>query len=478
MTARVQGCVRNALRITLIASLFLASLIHPADAQEEYQSQAPKREQEKQKAVEKAVEFVEQQTPLLEELVTYDQVLADPDNLQLNFRYAKSQVARGDLLGSTATLERILMINPRMAEVHLFYAVVLYRLNNLEEAYRELSLLRKLEIPATIRKQFDDLVGQVERRRRRTKWTTSVTTGFQYDSNRNSAASGKQRFASGVATDNTGTSRKRRDTSFLGVYSLEAEHDLGTQAGHLLLGSFTYYLGEQTAVDDLDLESFSGDVGVRLKTPWADFTPKLTGSHVLLARQSYQISGGVKLKAERNLTPRIGTSLEGSWTHEAFNGVTENSAAPERTGDHETVDWTNTFLLSPSMQYELGLTYDYKDAKAPYWAYWGYTMDHSLTWVLPKSQFLINSLSYERNMYNERDPAVSEQRRRDGILRYRLTYGLPASVILPEKLVPRFITKDLTAVTYYEQTRSLSNIMNFTYSNSKFSVMLTKRLEF
>ena len=478
MTARVQGFVRNAVRPSLIASLFLAALIHPADAQEEYQSQAPKREQEKQKAVEKAVEFVEQQTPLLEELVTYDQVLADPDNLQLNFRYAKSQVARGDLLGSTATLERILMINPRMAEVHLFYAVVLYRLNNLEEANRELALLRQLEIPDSIRKPFDDLVGQVERRRQRTKWTTSVTTGFQFDTNRNSAASGKQRFASGAATVNTGNSKRRRDTSFLGVYSLEAEHDLRTQAGHLLLGSFTYYLGEQTAVDDLDLESFSGDVGVRLKTPWADFTPKLTGSHVLLSRESYQVSEGVKLTAERALTPRIGTSLEGSWIHEDFNGITENSAALERKGDHETVDLTTTFLLSPSMQYELGLTYDYKDADAAYWAYWGYTMDHSLTVVLPKGHFLINSLSYERNAYNSFDPLVTAQRRRDAILRYRITYGLPAAALVPSKLVPRFITKDLTAVAYYEQTRSLSNIMNFTYSNSKFSVMVTKRLEF
>jgi hypothetical protein len=477
MSVRRQGGCRF-IRIVLILAAPLAVLPGTTLAQDEEQTKRLKREREKEQAVEEAVEFVEQQAPLLEALVTYDQVLADPDNLQLNFRYAKTQVARGDLLGATATLERILMINPRMAEVHLFYAVVLYRLNNLEEANRELALLRQLEIPASIRKEFDDLAEQVERRRQRTKWTASVTTGFQFDTNRNAAASGKQRLASGAAVDLTGNSKKRRDTSFLGVHSLEAEHDLGTQAGHLLLGSFTYYLAEQTSVDDLDLQSFSGDLGALLKTKWADLTPKLTASHVMLSRETYQVTHGATLLAERTLIPRIGVALEGGWTHEDFNGIVENSAAPERKGDHVTASLTNTFLLSPSMQYELGLTYDYKDAKADYWAYEGYTMEHSLTWVLPKSQFLINSLSYERNVYNGFDPLVTVQRRRDDIFRYRITYGLPTSIILPEKLVPRSITKDLTAVTYFEQTRSLSNIMNFTYTNSKYSVMLTKRVEF
>ena len=73
------------------------------------------------------------------EPVSYADVLRDPDNVGLNFRFARQQVRRGDVKGSAATLERILLVNPSLAQVRLFYAVVLFRLENLNESQREFS---------------------------------------------------------------------------------------------------------------------------------------------------------------------------------------------------------------------------------------------------------------------------------------------------------------------------------------------------
>ncbi|MBI5883660.1 MAG: hypothetical protein HZB91_11220 [Elusimicrobia bacterium] len=42
--------------------------------------------------------------------VTYEQVMADPDNIELNYRYALSRVGRGDLRAAASTLERILLV--------------------------------------------------------------------------------------------------------------------------------------------------------------------------------------------------------------------------------------------------------------------------------------------------------------------------------------------------------------------------------
>ncbi len=61
--------------------------------------------------------------------VTLADVFANPDNLDLNFRYAKAQIARGDLLGAAATLERILLINPDLTRARLLYGIVLFRLD-------------------------------------------------------------------------------------------------------------------------------------------------------------------------------------------------------------------------------------------------------------------------------------------------------------------------------------------------------------
>jgi hypothetical protein len=41
---------------------------------------------------------------------------------------------RNDFLGASATLERILLIDPLLAEVRFFYATVLFRLDNLSDS--------------------------------------------------------------------------------------------------------------------------------------------------------------------------------------------------------------------------------------------------------------------------------------------------------------------------------------------------------
>src|SRR5271169_2770221 len=55
--------------------------------------------------------------------VTYAQVLKDPDNIELNQRFANKQVRNGELKGASATLERILMLNPNLPNMRMFYAV-------------------------------------------------------------------------------------------------------------------------------------------------------------------------------------------------------------------------------------------------------------------------------------------------------------------------------------------------------------------
>ena len=64
-------------------------------------------------------------------------MLADPDNLELQSAVCPHQVAQGNVRGAAATLERILLIDPDLAQVRLFYAVVLFRLGNIDEAEQE-----------------------------------------------------------------------------------------------------------------------------------------------------------------------------------------------------------------------------------------------------------------------------------------------------------------------------------------------------
>jgi hypothetical protein len=96
---------------------------------------------------------------------------------------------------------------------------------------------------------------------------------------------------------------------------------------------------------------------------------------------------------------------------------------------------------------------------------------------LGRGQFLLSSLAYTVNLYDEPDRAISVRTRRDELYRARTTYGAPVSLLLGEWL-PAGLLENLTATFTVEQTRSVSNITNYTYTNTKLDAMLTKRLEF
>ncbi len=129
------------------------------------------------------------QSSLSDTPVTYEQILADPDNIDLNLRYAKQQIARNDIVGAATTLERILLINPELLQVRLLYAVVLFRLDNYEEAERELLALRDRQMPPSLRRELDSYVQEIRRRRRHTRFALTSTIGWQWDRNRNAASS-------------------------------------------------------------------------------------------------------------------------------------------------------------------------------------------------------------------------------------------------------------------------------------------------
>ena len=73
-------------------------------------------------------------------------ILAHPDDIVLNFRWAKAQLARGEVRGASATLERILVLDPDLAPVRLYYAIVLYRLDSLDEARSQFDRLLQMNI--------------------------------------------------------------------------------------------------------------------------------------------------------------------------------------------------------------------------------------------------------------------------------------------------------------------------------------------
>ena len=119
--------------------------------------------------------------------VTYDDVLSNPDDIELNLRFARAQVNQGNVRGAAATLERILLVDPDLAQVRLFYAVVLFRLENIDEAEKEFRAVAALDIPDDVRAEVDRYLERIALARRVTRYTATLSVGMHIDTNRNAA---------------------------------------------------------------------------------------------------------------------------------------------------------------------------------------------------------------------------------------------------------------------------------------------------
>jgi hypothetical protein len=469
------SCVARAAVAAFLVSLTLPSF---AQQQEEVDIRVPRRETATEAEVKAAAQAALARRAVEEDgRVTYQQVLADPDNIELNFRYAKTQVAEGNLRGAAATLERILLIKPDLARVKLFYGIVLFRLDNLDEAERTLTSLKEVEMAPSLRAEVDEYLREIQKRRRFTRFGASLSLGYQFDTNRNAAPSSKTRLFGDAPLALTGTSRKRRDTSFLLIHGLDVVHDLGFQAGHQLIGSFDYFLGEQTSVDDLDVQSFAFDGGLVLKSALANLTTTGFSEHLMLSRETFVRTQGVTARLDRDLTRKLHLFASNRWGWEDFVGITENEAAPERRGNRDTFVTGAEYQLTPATQVSGNLGYERKGAKTDYNAYDGFLLGGSHLWLPGEGQFLINAISYGFNSYDGPDRAISAVTRQDKQLRTRVTYGAPLTFFFG-RWADNWLLDDTTATLSFEYFRSLSTITNYTYRNFKSTMMVTRKVEF
>jgi hypothetical protein len=409
--------------------------------------------------------------------VTYEDILKDPDNIELNARYAQDQIARGELLSAAATLERILLVNPNLADVRLLYAVVLYRLDSLNEAQKELETLRTITLPPEIRSQVSEYEKKIKSRKRRTHFGLRQSVGWGYDTNRNAAPSSKFQLVNDVAQDLTGSNNRRADTHFLNISSVDVTHDLGFQAGHSVFGNFTYFLQEQTNVNSLDLGSFQYELGGTYKSKYFDFTPSFVASHIFLSSESFLRTQGGNFLFERDLTKKLKAFYNFRIERQDYLNISENTNSYDNKGPEFSNFWGGSYIIIPTMKWTSSIGYADKKAKQKYNAYQRLSLNNTHTWVLPRGQFLINTMNINFDNYESPEISVAGKIRHDKAMRYRVTYGTPLTTIFFGKILPKPL-KDIVFTGSYEFYRSLSNITNYSYTNSKFQLMLTKRIDF
>lgn len=409
------------------------------------------------------------ETPRIE----YRDVLKDPDNIALNFRYARQQVQDGNIKGASATLERILLIQPDLAPVRLFYAAVLIRLDNVSEAEQQLVQLEKSGDPKVISQiaRYRDVIAD---RRKRTHLSLNLALGGQYDTNPSATPSGNALLFGDVTIDSDSTDD---DYARIGQTRASFRHDLGSQAGHELFGGVSLAIADQVTEQSLDLFATSVNLGVKYQLPDLTISPELLVTDVNLADQQYYLSLGGRLSADYRLGKawRLTGLVEGGF--QDYDSISVSETANLNSGSQVNAEIGVKYLISPTMQAELHLRHTDKRAETSYNQYYGDTVSGRYLWLFGEGRFLSTDLAVGIKFYDGPDPLISGRTRRDETLHGRVTVGLPVNGLVP-RAARHDLFNDLLVLLSGEIYRSLSNITNYTYSNARAQLLISKRWRF
>ena len=448
----------------------------PAVAQTAAPEARPQQETEAAAAAARAA-AVARDAPLAQgPAISFADVLKDPDNIELNFRYARQKVAEGDLRGAASTLERILLVQPNLGQIRLLYAIVLFRLDNAQEAEREFRTVLEQPVSPEVRAEVDRYLQQIGLRNRSTRFNASLGAGFDYNTNRDAAPQHKQRLFADAPTLARG---RRDDVGRLALASFGVRHDLGFQDRHELIASSSLYYANQAEVDTQDLRALSFEAGAALRLGWFDLTPTVTWQRVNLAQAPFLDSKGIKLLAEKKLDGKTDVYASVWAQSQDYQRAAVSTTANTRNGPRYDFDIGANYILNPAMKLGVNFNHVEKRARTNFETYSGNEVTGSHTWLLGQGQFLLSSLSIGRDIYLEADTFVSSLTRRDDNVRLRTTYGTPLENIgeLAGLKLADWIA-DITWTATAEAFWANSTVQNFTYRNYKLQTLLTKRFDF
>ncbi len=406
--------------------------------------------------------------------VAFEEVLRDPDNVELNYAFALTQIRQGDLLGALSTLERILLRNPGIPRVRLIYAIVLYRLNAVAEAEREFDNLLRLRMDEGLRRELEYYRSQIARAKQTTKFTAVVRFGWNYDSNRNAAPLTRSLISSGAAVPLPGET----ETHSLETFGrLEVEHDLGFQRRHRLIGSVTglYDLSLRSDRFTLSAIDVRGGIALDLAPYEVRIQPHFRWAH--LEHDTVLQAHGGSIRFDWPTKQNLHYFAFFSGEHQVFNGTDAAPSSRFRTGPEWRGGVGVRWVIVPEHRVTVTATGIRKEAREGFFDYSGALVGLEHGWLLGRGMFLLTNVSWEGDWYDESDPNINSTKREDNILRVRTIFGIPFATLTGWNTAPRPL-RDVGISVGFEYSRAFSNIDNYRYHNYRVMGALTKRFDF
>ncbi len=450
--------MKNTLLLLLLAALPAAA---QTNVDRESQDRARRGELEK-----KAAEAAAQAAAADGDEIDFSAILKAPGDLDLNERFAREQIGRGDLRGAASTLERILILAPGRDRTRLLYAAVLYRLDALVDAERELRVIIGRLAPAEVITEANTYLALVLGAKRKSHFDARLSLGYGYDDNRNAASDTDRALFFGAPVLLNPNSRRRDDTNVSFSGSLGASREFGGAKPQKVFAGFGYYRGEQTLIDALDLQAYSAHAGLGLRLLGLDITPVAGFDHVLLSQATYLRDTWQSLRVSKRLRVPVTVYVEGRRDDQQFLNTRLIPNGEDRKGLQYDLTLGASWVVTPRDRWGVFVGHRRKYAKNVVQAYRRESVGVDYTRLLGRGVFATVSAAGQFDRYDRPDVTISTDGRSDDTVITNLLVGAPLSLLWRP-------LKGFTGTLGWERYSQHSNLLTYLYSNNRLSALIS-----
>jgi len=403
-----------------------------------------------------------------EKNVTYMQILQNPNDLDLNLKYAQQQGKMGNFKQTISTLERLNMLYPDNTEIKLYLLSVLVQVDSPEKAN---TIIAEMKLRRDLSPEDLETLQEIEtelKDREPGLWTfaADLSMGSVFSDNVNSVSKSRLKKDS---DDTVAFNSPKHDRTLSGGIGLSASRPVGEESSVLI--NLSHTSSEQYQETDDDYQSYG--LTFALDTIFAG---QSVSPYLMLSKSDYQTdadsvsfmygAGSFFTIGERN-TISYGYAFSDS----KGNNNSSDTTADETNSIGHSYTLAHDFILTEIISTNISLGYSDSDAKVDAGNdYETYDVGFGLNFAFPWAYIAVtNSLSF--NDYKKADSSVDSTKLRSDVTN---TFDIMLTKAIGDFFPAIDPNRSFFINLSYEKVISEANIMNYDYIADSFSVSFAR----
>ena len=403
-----------------------------------------------------------------EKNVTYMQILQNPNDLDLNLKYAQQQGKMGNFKQTISTLERLNMLYPDNTEIKLYLLSVLVQVDSPEKAN---TIIAEMKLRRDLSPEDLETLQEIEtelKDREPGLWTfaADLSMGSVFSDNVNSVSKSRLKKDS----DSTvAFNSPKHDRTLSGGIGLSASRPVGEESSILI--NLSHTSSEQYQETDDDYQSYG--LTFALDTIFAG---QSVSPYLMLSKSDYQTdadsvsfmygAGSFFTIGERN-TISYGYAFSDS----KGNNNSSDTTADETNSIGHSYTLAHDFILTEIITTNISLGYSDSDAKVDAGNdYETYDVGFGLNFAFPWAYIAVtNSLSF--NDYKKADSSVDSTKLRSDVTN---TFDIMLTKAIGDFFPAIDPNRSFFINLSYEKVISEANILNYDYISDSFSLSFAR----